>query len=70
MLSAYIPLLEVLPEHRGHGLGGLLTRLVLADLSDLYMIDLVCDEELRPFIARQGFQLTRAMSVRRYGQIP
>lgn len=70
VLSAYIPLLEVLAEHRRHGVGGLLTRLMLADLSDLYMIDLVCDEELQPFYARQGFTPTRAMSVRRYGQIP
>ena len=70
MLSAYIPLLEVLPGHRGRGVGGLLTRVMLADLSDLYMIDLVCDAELQPFYARQGFRAGKAMSVRRYGQIP
>lgn len=70
VLSAYIPLLEVLPGHRGRGVGGLLTRVMLADLSDLYMIDLVCDAELQPFYVRQGFRVGKAMSVRRYGQIP
>jgi len=70
VLSAYIPLLEVLPEHRGRGLGGLLTRVMLADLSDLYMVDLVCDAELQPFYTRQGFRAGQAMSVRRYDRIP
>lgn len=70
VLSAYVPLLEVLSEHRGRGVGGLLTRVLLADLSDLYMIDLVCDAELQPFYARQGFRAGQAMSVRRYGRIP
>ncbi|HRE30151.1 MAG TPA: GNAT family N-acetyltransferase, partial [Anaerolineales bacterium] len=70
VLSAYIPLLEVLPAHRGRGVGGLLTRILLADLSELYMIDLVCDAELQPFYARQGFRPGQAMSVRRYGLIP
>lgn len=70
VLSAYIPLLEVLAEHRGRGVGGLLTRLMLADLSDLYMIDLVCDEELQPFDAARASLQPVPCPVRRYGQIP
>ena len=46
ILSAYIPLLEVLPEYRGNGIGLNLVKKMMAKLSDLYMVDLVCDREL------------------------
>ena len=43
-LSGFIPLLEVLPGHRGEGIGTELVRRLLAELDDLYSVDLVCDE--------------------------
>lgn len=55
VLSAYIPLLEVLPEYQGRGVGSELARRVLARLDDLYMVDLACDDELVPFYERLGF---------------
>jgi len=64
-LSAFVPLLEVLPQHRGQGIGTELVRRLLAELDDLYSIDLVCDEELRPFYARFGMQPLPAMALRR-----
>ena len=44
VLSAYIPLLEVLPEYQGQGIGKELVRRILGLLSDYYMVDLTCDE--------------------------
>ena len=64
-LSAFIPLLEVLPQHRGQGIGTELVRRLLAELEGLYSIDLVCDDELRPFYARFGMQPLPAMALRR-----
>jgi len=40
ILSAYIPLLEVLPSHQGHGIGRALMRRVLTLLGEYYMVDL------------------------------
>jgi ribosomal protein S18 acetylase RimI-like enzyme len=66
VLSAYVPLLEVLPELQGRGIGSELMRRLLADLADLYMVDLACDEELVPFYERAGFRRFGAlMAIRR-----
>jgi ribosomal protein S18 acetylase RimI-like enzyme len=54
VLAAYIPLLEVRPDYQGAGIGSELVRRVLDAIGDLYMIDLVCDEELMPFYERFG----------------
>jgi ribosomal protein S18 acetylase RimI-like enzyme len=65
VLSASIPLLEVLPEYQGRGIGSELVRRLLAALDGLYMIDLSCDAELEPFYARLGFRmLERGMGIR------
>jgi ribosomal protein S18 acetylase RimI-like enzyme len=53
-LAAYIPLLEVRPSHRGRGVGTELVRRMLDALSEVYMTDLVCDNELVPFYERLG----------------
>ncbi|MHC0038318.1 GNAT family N-acetyltransferase [Pseudoneobacillus sp. C159] len=49
VLSAYIPLLEVLPEYQNRGIGKELVERMLQELNGLYMIDLLCDEELQPY---------------------
>ena len=54
VLSAYIPLVEVLPEYQGRGIGAELVRRLLAQLSHLYMVDLCCDENVVPFYERLG----------------
>jgi GNAT superfamily N-acetyltransferase len=64
-LSAFIPLLEVLPNRRGQGVGTELVRRVLAALDRLYAIDVVCDDELRPFYERFGMVPLQAMALRR-----
>jgi ribosomal protein S18 acetylase RimI-like enzyme len=40
-----LPLLEVLPEYQGQGVGTELVRRLLARLDSLYMVDLCCDAE-------------------------
>jgi ribosomal protein S18 acetylase RimI-like enzyme len=64
VLSACIPLLEVLPEHQGPGIDTELVRRALTLLGDRYMIDLVCDEELVPFYERLGLQRVVGMALR------
>ena len=54
VLSAYIPLLEVLPQYQGHGIGGALVRQALDALGGLYMIDISCDEEVASFYVKFG----------------
>ncbi len=64
--AAYIPHLEVLKAYRGEGIGSELVRRMLAQLSHLYMIDLVCDADVQPFYARLGMRPYTAMSYRNY----
>jgi len=64
VLAAYIPFLEVRPGYRGRGIGSELMRRMLDRLQGLYMVDLVCDPELRPFYASVGMSPITAMMVR------
>ncbi len=68
ILSAYVPLLEVLPEYQGRGIGTTLMRRMLGKLSHLYMVDLLCDEALQPFYERLGMVGSRGMMVRNYAR--
>jgi ribosomal protein S18 acetylase RimI-like enzyme len=54
VISAYIPLLEVLPEYQGRGIGAELVRRLLGLLDGLYMVDLCCDEDVVGFYERLG----------------
>ena len=65
VLSAYIPLLEVLPEYQGRGIGKELTRRLLSSLDELYMVDVACDEDVAPFYESLGLmRLDAALGVR------
>ncbi|MGC4192226.1 MAG: GNAT family N-acetyltransferase [Thermomicrobiales bacterium] len=66
VLSAFIPLLEVLPAHQGNGIGSELVRRMTDLLGDVYAIDLACDEDVMPFYDRLGFTRGRAMIRRNY----
>lgn len=66
VLSAYIQLVEVLPEYHGQGIGRELMRLMLDKLSGLYMIDTVCDEDMKDFYGKLGMEPADAMVFRRY----
>lgn len=54
VLSAYIPLLEVLPDYQKQGIGARLLQLMLGSLEDMYMIDLTCDPDKVRFYQKQG----------------
>jgi ribosomal protein S18 acetylase RimI-like enzyme len=66
VLAAYVPLLEVLPEYRGRGIGRELVRRMLRSLDHLYMVDLICDPGLQAFYERLGMTRASGMSVRHY----
>ncbi len=66
VLCAFIPLLEVLPAYQGRGIGQELVRRLLAQLGDLYAVDLMCDADMQPFYARLGLQPAQGMMLRRY----
>ena len=56
VLSAYIPLLEVLPEYKNKGIGKELVNRMLKELDDIYMIDLCCDDDLVPYYEKFGMR--------------
>lgn len=66
VLCAYVPLLEVLPAYRGRGIGSTLVRRMLGKLEHLYMIDVICDEDVVPFYERLDLRPARGMSLRNY----
>ncbi len=66
VLAAYIPLLEVLPDYQGRGIGSELMRRMLGTLSGVYMVDLLCDAELQPYYERLGMRRATGMLLRNY----
>ena len=66
ILSAYIPLLEVLPEYQKKGIGSELVRRILEQLREYYMVDIVCDDKLRPYYEKLGMRAAVGMMVRNY----
>ncbi len=63
---AYIPLLEVLPEYQGQGIGKELVKRMKEELSHYYMIDISCDDNVVPFYEKQGFNKNNSMYIRNY----
>ena len=66
VLTGFIPLLEVIAEYHGKGIGKELVRLIVSELGELYAIDLICDDELKPFYGDLGFVPMTAMVRRNY----
>ncbi|WP_026690359.1 GNAT family N-acetyltransferase [Alteribacter aurantiacus] len=66
VLSSYIPFLEVVPEYQERGIGESLVERMLEELKGIYMIDVMCDEELQPFYERLGMQRSQGMIIRNY----
>ena len=66
VLSAYIPFLEVLPEYKNRGIGKELVKRMMTELSEVYMIDLSCDDDLVPFYKKLGMVKANAMLLRNY----
>lgn len=68
VLSAYIPLLEVLPAYKNKGIGKELVSRMLKELDDIYMIDLCCDDDLVPYYDKLGMMRTNGMVLRNYNR--
>lgn len=66
VLSAYIPLLEVLPAYQDKGIGKQLVDIMLNELKDIYMVDICCDDDLVPFYQNFGMTHTNGMIIRNY----
>lgn len=65
VMAAYVPLLEVLPEYQGRGIGTELVRRALDKLHSMKMIDVMCDPDVQPFYARFGMVPWTGMIIRR-----
>jgi len=66
VMAAYIPLLEVLPEYQGRGIGKELVSRMLESLTHLYMVDLLCDEDMQGYYAKFGMHKATGMFVRNF----
>jgi len=68
ILCAYIPLLEVLPAYQNRGIGKELVRRMLTSLGNLYMVDLLCDEELQGYYRQLGMENATGAFLRNYAR--
>lgn len=66
VLSAYIPLLEVLPAYQNQGIGTALMKKMIETLNHLYMIDLACDNDKVSYYESLGFHGFNCMGLRNY----
>jgi ribosomal protein S18 acetylase RimI-like enzyme len=66
VLSAYIPLLEVLPAYQHQGIGKQLVERMLDKLQHLYMVDLLSDPDLQGFYSQFRLLPATGMMMRRY----
>ena len=62
--SAFLPLLEVLPDCRGKGIGRQLVRRMLRTLRHYPCVDLTCDPGLQAFYERSGMRRSTGMVIR------
>ena len=66
VLSAYIPLLEVLPDYQNKGIGSELVFRMLDSLKHLYMVDVLCDPHLQKYYAKFGMHDATGSILRNY----
>lgn len=66
VLSAYIPLLEVVSPYKNKGIGTKLVELALKECNQIYMIDISCDEDLINFYERFNMKKFMSMCIRNY----
>jgi len=66
MQTAFIQILEVLPDYQHQGIGTELVRRMLDLIKDYPCVDLTCDPELQPFYERFGMLQSVGMVIRNY----
>ena len=62
--SAFIPLIEVLPDYRKQQIGTNLISRMLEKLKGIPAIDITCDPELQKFYSRFGMKPSAGMIIR------
>ena len=68
VLTSFIPLLEVVPEYHGQGIGRELMRRMMESLDGMYMIDACCDDDKVSFYEQFGMiNIGNAMLKRDFG---
>ena len=68
IFTGYIPLLEVLPEFQGQGIGKKLIDHITARYENLYMLDVCCDESVEQLYASKEFVKVSGMVHRNYNR--
>ena len=68
ILSAYVPLLEVIPAYRNQGMGKQLVETAFLELENLYMVDLSCDDGLVSFYQKLGMHQSNGMIKRNFNK--
>ena len=63
--SAFIPLLEVLPDYRNKGIGTELMTRMLEKLKDIQGINLMCDAKMQNFYLKFGMVSSAGMIIRK-----
>lgn len=66
VLSAFIPLFEVLPSYREKGIGINLMTKMLEKLKDIPGINLTCDSEMQRFYSKFDMIPSAGMIIRKY----
>jgi len=64
--SAFIPLLQVLPDYRRQGIGSELVSRMLKKLKGIPAIDLTCDPDMQKFYSKFGMKPSVGMIIRDY----
>jgi len=68
VFAAYIPLLEVLPEYQNKGIGKALVSRMLESLKNLYMVDLLCDDDMQDYYAKFGMRKGTGSFIRNHSR--
>lgn len=68
VLTAYIPLLEVIEEYRGRGIGSELVRRLLDVIGPIYAVDAMCEPGLQPFYRHLGLAPGTGVMLRNYSR--
>lgn len=58
--------MRILPEYKPKGIERELVARMKDELNHLYMIDLLCDEELIPYYEKQGMSKVTGALIRNY----
>ncbi|MFI6811951.1 GNAT family N-acetyltransferase [Nonomuraea sp. NPDC050328] len=69
VLTAFIPWLEVLPEHQGQGIGRELVNRALKAAESFYSVDLLCDPQLQPYYEKLGMRPVPGMGLRNWSAL-